>query len=47
MNQTKINKILIVVIIFLWILLIQKIRKTKEANLPTKIIGSRIDKNKL
>ena len=41
------NLLFLPIAIFLWILLIQKIRKTKEANLPTKIIGSRIDKNKL
>ncbi|MCX6702981.1 MAG: hypothetical protein NTW60_03900 [Candidatus Wolfebacteria bacterium] len=41
------NLLFLPIAIFLWILLIQKIRKIKEVNLPTKIRGSRVDNNKL
>lgn len=41
------NLLFLPIVIFLWILLIQKIRKIKEANPPTKIIGKRVNNNKL
>jgi len=41
------NLLFLPIVIFLWILLIQKVRKIKEANPPTKIIGSRVKNNKL
>jgi len=41
------NLLFLPIVIFLWILLIQKIRKIKEANPPAKIIGSQVKNNKL
>lgn len=41
------NLLFLPIVIFLWILLIQKIRKIKEASPSTKIIGSRVNNNKL
>jgi len=39
------NLLFLPIVIFLWILLIQKRKKIKEVNLPTKILGRRT-KNK-
>jgi len=41
------NLLFLPIAIFLWILLIQKIRKIKEANPPTKIRGNQVNNNKL